>query len=89
MVCEAPVCWSKYTAIFPFNLRCRQSRNFFFSNSSDGQDTLSKGIHDRDVEDGSILAQEWVGQDGAQDGSEVAEGSEGVVQDGGRVLVES
>ena len=48
---------------------------------------MSERVEDGDVEDGPVLAHERVGQDGAEDGGEVADGGEGVVQDSGQVLV--
>ena len=47
---------------------------------------MTKDIDDRDVDDRLELAQQSVGQDGSEDGGEVAEHGEGVVDHGGRVL---
>jgi hypothetical protein len=58
------------------------------SDSSNRQNSLSECIEDGDVEDGPVLAHEGVGEDGAKDGGEVADGGEGVVEDGGHVFVE-
>ena len=47
---------------------------------------MAEYIDDRDVDNGLELAQQGVCKDGAEDGGEVAEHGEGVVDHGGRVL---
>ena len=56
--------------------RCRNS----IVCCSDGEDNLANDVHDAQVEDGPELAQEGVGECGAEDGGEVAERDEGVEQ---------
>ena len=47
---------------------------------------MSEHVYDGDVDDSLKLAEELVSNEGAKDGSEVAERGKGVVDDGGLVL---
>ena len=47
---------------------------------------MAEDVDDRDVDNRLELAQQGVGQDGSEDGGEVAEHGEGVVDHGGSVL---
>ena len=49
---------------------------------------MTEDVDDRDVDDGLELSKEGVGEDGAKDGSEVAEHGEYMVDDGGKVFVQ-
>ena len=49
---------------------------------------MAENIDDGDVDDGLELSKELVSNHGTKDGSEIAEHREGVVDDGGLVLIE-
>ena len=53
---------------------------------SQSLEQVAEDVDDRDVDNRLELAQQCVGQDGPEDGGEVAEHGEGVVDHGGRVL---
>lgn len=45
------------------------------------------GLQVKDLQDSLELAQPWISYDGSQDGCQVAEGHEGVVDGGGKVII--
>ena len=66
--------------------RYSQGRDVEGGHRSQSLEQVAEDVDDRDVDDRLELAQQGVGQDGPEDGGEVAEHGEGVVDHGGRVL---
>ena len=58
----------------------------YVGDGSDGLQDVAQDVEEGNVDDRLELAQQSVGQDGSEDGGEVAEHGEGVVDHGGRVL---
>ena len=56
--------------------------------SSEGLQKMTENVDDRDVDNGLELSKEGVGEDGAKDGSEVAEQWEDMVDDGCQVFIQ-